>query len=203
MSELDYRPLTPERWADFETLFREKRGPLPPDENLAGGGCWCMEFRRPPKDFLFRGEENHGLMKALVASGEPTGILAYRVSEGGEEAVGWCSVAPRSQCVGLEHRAHLRPVDGEPAWSIVCFFVARDARGQGVMRGLLQAAIDFARGRGARVLEAYPLREEPKDGLASGFRGVLRTLERSGFVTAVERFPGEPIVRLRLADRLD
>jgi GNAT superfamily N-acetyltransferase len=189
-----YHPLTPERWPDFETLFLEKRGELPPDENLAGGGCWCMEFRRPPKDFLFKSDENRGMLKDIVDSGEPTGILAYD----GDEPVGWCSVAPRSQCVGLEYRAHLRPVDDQPVWSIVCFFVARQARGRGVMAGLLRAAIAFARERGARILEAYPLREESNDGLASGFRGVLRTLQREGFVTAVERFPGEPIVRLAL-----
>lgn len=194
MSKLAYHPLTAERWRDFETLFLEKRGELPPNENLAGGGCWCMEFRRPPKDFLFKSEENHDMMKGVVDSGEPTGILAYD----GDEAVGWCSVAPRSQCVGLEYRAHLRPVDDQPVWSIVCFFVARQARGKGVMGGLLEAAIAFARGRGARILEAYPLREETNDGLASGFRGVLRSLEREGFVAAVERFPGEPIVRLSL-----
>jgi GNAT superfamily N-acetyltransferase len=193
---IEYRPLTPERWADFETLFVEKRGALPPDENLAGGGCWCMEFRRPPKDFLFKANENHDLMKGIVDSGEPTGILAYE----GDEPVGWCSVAPRRQCVGLDYRAHLRPVEtpDDRVWSIVCFFVARQARGRGVMRGLLEAAIAFARERGARILEAYPLREDPKDDLASGFRGVLRTLERQGFATAVERFPGEPIVRLAL-----
>lgn len=193
--ELRFHPLTPERWADFETLFLEKRGELPPDENLAGGGCWCMEFRRPPKDFLFKGDENHDLMKGIVDSGEPTGILAYQ----GHEAVGWCSVAPRSQCVGLDHRSHLRPVDQAPdVWSIVCFFVARQARGQGVMRGLLEAAIAFARERGARTLEAYPLRDDAPDAMAGGFRGLLRSLEARGFATAVERFPGEPIVRLGL-----
>lgn len=191
---IDCHPLTPERWHDFEALFLQKRGELPPDENLAGGGCWCMEFRRPPKDFLFKSDENRGMLKDIVDSGEPTGILAYD----GDEPVGWCSVAPRSQCVGLEFRAHLRPVDERPVWSIVCFFVARQARGKGVMAGLLEAAIAFARKRGARMLEAYPLRDDAPDGKAGGFRGILRKLEEQGFVTAVERFPGEPIVRLSL-----
>ena len=197
MARLDFQPLTPERWGDFERLFRERRGVLPDWENLAGGGCWCMEFRRPPREWLAEsGEGNRRAMQALVESGEATGILAY---EDGE-AVGWCSISPRAQCVGLESREHLRPVDAEPVWSIVCFFVAREARGRGVMRGLLEAALAFARERSARIVEAYPVANEPTGDLASGFRGVVPVLERAGFREVACRFPGEPILRRRLAD---
>ena len=40
--ELEFHPVTPERWSDFETLFGEKG---------ACGGCWCMLWRLTRKEF--------------------------------------------------------------------------------------------------------------------------------------------------------
>ncbi len=67
--ELEFHPLTPDRWADFESLFGE-RG--------ACGGCWCMHWRLAHADYeRQKGEANKQAMKALVASGEVPGLLAY------------------------------------------------------------------------------------------------------------------------------
>jgi GNAT superfamily N-acetyltransferase len=51
----------------------------------------------------------------------------------------------------------MKPVDDRPVWSIVCFFVDRGARGRGLSRRMLRAAVDYARTHGARLLEAYPV----------------------------------------------
>jgi GNAT superfamily N-acetyltransferase len=153
-----------------------------------------MEFRLAPREWLRgRGEANRSAMRRLVESGRVPGILAY--AEG--EPVGWCSVAPREELPGLEHREALRRIDDTPVWSIVCFFVARTHRGQGLMRRLLRAAVAHARSEGARVLEAYPRTEaapNPQD--ASGFRGLLSVLEAEGFVEVARRARDEPILRL-------
>ena len=80
---LEFHPLTPQRWSDFETLFGE-RG--------ACGGCWCMLWRLTRKEFeRQKGEANRRAMQAIVESGEKPGLLAYS----GKQAVAWCSVAPR------------------------------------------------------------------------------------------------------------
>ncbi len=92
------------------------------------------------------GEYNRRNIKALVESGNIPGILAY--SDG--EPVGWCSIAPRDEFPTLGRSRILKPVDDQPVWSVVCFFVARGQRQQGLTVQLLKAAIEYARSKGAR-----------------------------------------------------
>ena len=80
---LDFHPVTPERWSDFETLFGE-RG--------ACGGCWCMWWRLKRSEFeKQKGEGNKRAMKKIITSGEVPGVLAYKDGQ----PVAWCSVGPR------------------------------------------------------------------------------------------------------------
>ena len=91
----------------------------------------------------------------------PPGVLAYR----DREPVGWCAVAPRVEYERLGRSRKLKPVDSEPVWSVVCFYVARAARRSGVTTALLAGAEAFARSHGANWLEAYPVDPEPGPGL--------------------------------------
>src|SRR6202171_4504040 len=97
---LKYQPATASRWADLETLFGE-RG--------ACGGCWCMFWRLPRKEWdAKRGNDNkNALRKIVTASRTAPGILAYT----GQEPVGWCAIAPREQYLALERSRILKPVD--------------------------------------------------------------------------------------------
>ncbi len=123
-----WRELSRETWADFEGLFGE-RG--------ACGGCWCMTWRREKKDFRAgSGAGNKAAMKKLVKSGAPIGVLLYK----DDEAIGWCSVAPREQFVALEKSRVWAPVDAKPVWSVSCFFLAKGARKRGLSVELLNAA---------------------------------------------------------------
>lgn len=166
-----YRPLTAERWSDFEKLF----GP-----RGAYGGCWCMWWRLTRSQFELRqGKGNRQAMKRLVSSGEVPGILLYD----GAEAVGWCSVAPRETFGSLNRSPVLKPVDERPVWSLVCLYVARDRRDQGLMRALIQASIRYVREQGGRILEAYPTiplagRLPP----VSSYMGVPSVFAEAGFV---------------------
>jgi len=51
----------------------------------------------------------------------------------------------------------LKPVDGAPVWSISCLFIAKPYRRQGLSAALLEAAAQFARSRGAKLVEGYPV----------------------------------------------
>lgn len=46
-------------------------------------------------------------------------------------------------------------------WAIVCFVARAGFRGQGITYPLAEAAADFARSRGARAVEGYPMVPEP------------------------------------------
>ncbi len=186
--ELHFHPLTPERWPDLERLFGA-RG--------ACAGCWCMWFRLARAEFeRAKGEGNREALHALVESGPPPGILAYA----GEEPVGWCALAPRAQYPLLARSRILKPVDDAPVWSIVCFFVARKHRRQGITVELLRAATRYARERGARVVEGYPV--EPKAGGSPDtfvYHGLASAFRRAGFTEVARRSETRPIMRLTVA----
>jgi GNAT superfamily N-acetyltransferase len=79
----------------------------------------------------------------------------------------------------------LAPVDERPAWSIVCFVVARQARRQGVARALLEAAIAYANEHDATLVEAYPaVTHGERISAANAFKGTLGMFERAGFEVA-------------------
>jgi GNAT superfamily N-acetyltransferase len=128
-----------------------------------------------------------------VESGPPPGLLAY--VEG--KPAGWCAVAPREEYPRLEGSRILKPVDAQAVWSVTCFFIAKEHRGRGVSGALLDAAVEFARKHGARIVEGYPVdkSEVPAvfawTGLASAFR-------KAGFVEAARRSETRPIMRLAM-----
>ena len=122
-------------------------------------------------------------MASTAAEGRNPGLVAYRDGE----AVGWVSVGPRDDYERLQHSKVLAPVDDKPVWSIVCFVVARAARGQGVARALLDAAVDYAREHGATLVEAYPVETDgERVPAAQAYKGTLGMFERAGF-DVVER----------------
>ncbi len=118
-------------------------------------------------------------MKEIVESGEVPGIIAY--SEG--EPIGWCSVAPREAFGSLNRSPVLKRLDDTPVWSLVCLFVGKNHRGQGVMAELIRGAIEYVRRHGGKVLEAYPT--QPKGGRlppVSSYMGLPSAFEQAGFV---------------------
>ena len=93
-----------------------------------------------------------------------------------------------------------KPIDDEgPVWSITCFYVAKDARGEGTADALLEAAVAHARAGGAKLVEGYPSelgdRRRPA---ADVWRGAPAQFERSGFQVAARRKPARPIMRRRV-----
>jgi GNAT superfamily N-acetyltransferase len=181
---LDCHPLSPDRWDDFETLF---------GDNGACGGCWCTTWRQSRSDFNRRkGEGNRRFFLKVVEAGEPPGILGYIDGE----PVGWCAFAPRENYPSLERSRILQPVDDTPVWSVSCFFIRKDHRRKGLTVKLLKAAIKHMKGRGAKVIEGYPV--EPKlnemppvfawTGLAAAFLS-------AGFREVARRSETRPIMR--------
>ncbi|MGH3330443.1 MAG: GNAT family N-acetyltransferase [Nocardioidaceae bacterium] len=83
-----------------------------------------------------------------------------------DEPVGWVAVEPRTAYPKL--RTSRVPWSGraedksnDDIWAVTCFVVRKGYRGRGLTYPLARATIDFARERGARALEAYPMITHP------------------------------------------
>jgi GNAT superfamily N-acetyltransferase len=181
---VEYHPATPERWPDLERLF----GP-----RGACGGCWCMWWRLPRAAFeQGKGEQHRDAFRALVESGEVPGLLAYERGA----PIGWCALAPRADYPRLDSSRLLKPIDDLPVWSVVCFFVARGHRRQGMSVGLLRAAVAFATQRGAQIVEGYPI--EPRSTAVPApfaYTGTVSAFRQAGFVEVLRRSETRPIMR--------
>ncbi len=152
-----------------------------------------MYFRQTGREFgLKAGAANRRALHRIVASGAPTGVLAY---VGGEPA-GWCAVAPREDFSRLARSRVLEPVDDTPVWSVTCFFVGSRFRRHGLNARLLKAAVEYAAKRGANLVEGYPV--EPRtDRLPDlfGYHGIASTFRAAGFREVMRRSPTRPIMR--------
>jgi GNAT superfamily N-acetyltransferase len=181
---LEFHPLTKERWADFEELFGE-RG--------AYGGCWCMWWRLTRREFeKGQGEGNREAMRSIVVKGEVPGILAYE----DDRAVGWCSVAPRENYGSLNRSPVLKRIDDRQVWSIVCFFVAKDHRRQGLMQKLIHAAIDYIQSQGGKVVEAYPtIHKSERASPVSSYMGFPAMFEEAGFIECARPSKSKVVMR--------
>ncbi len=186
MHHLRFEPLSLKNWNDLETLF----GP-----RGACAGCWCMWWRLTRSQWQKgQGNGNKRRLKNLARSQSP-GILAYS----GSEPLGWCAIAPRAEYRTLARSRVLSPVDDQPVWSVTCFYVARKFRRTGVTAALLRAAVAFARKRGAKIVEGYPI-EPGKATVAEVFAytGFSSTFHKAGFGEVARRSPTRPIMRRKV-----
>ena len=141
-----------------------------------------------------KGAQNRQAMKKLVDGGHTPGILAYQDGR----PIGWCSTAPRESFARLERSNVLKPVDEQPVWSVVCFFVAKEHRRNGLSVKLLKAAIDFVRERGGRVVEGYPVDPKKKQADAFVWPGLASAFVKAGFKEVERRSETRPIMRYEI-----
>jgi GNAT superfamily N-acetyltransferase len=187
-------------WEDLDAIFGA-RG--------AGANCYCQRYKLAPGE-SFRGfpaEERAHRLRVQTECGNPgsqttSGLVAYLDGE----PAGWCAVEPRPAYDGLV-RVFKVPWEGrsedkadQSVWAITCLFTRAGFRKRGVSRVLAEAAVGFARARGARALEAYPITtkdvipEELHVGTtgtfaAAGFAEVARPSKRRA-VMRIEFDPG-------------
>lgn len=161
IKKIKVKPVDVSTWKDFETLFKSRGGP---------SYCWCMAWRMT-KDELKHNDPAHRkkFIRQRVTAGIPIGLLAYAE----DQPVAWCSIAPRDtyQRLGGDERL-------ENVWSIVCFFIKREYRDQGLVNLLIEHAKKYAKKNGAKYLEAYPVRP---DSPSYRFMGYIHTFEKADF----------------------
>jgi GNAT superfamily N-acetyltransferase len=155
--------------------------------------CQCQRYKLQPKESFSRVpvQERAYRLRAQTRCGDPSadttsGLVAYLDGE----AVGWCAVEPRPEYFGLL-RVYRIPWEGrdedkadEGVWAVTCLFVRAGFRGRRITYALARAAVDFARERGARAIEGYPMVTQPGqkviwDEIHVGARSVF---DAAGFV---------------------
>ena len=134
--------------------------------------CWCQRFKLSwhglhdsPDEVLADRLRD----QCTPGGGTPPGLLGYR----DDEPVGWVAVEPRvaattmtAQRLDLKRRGEDR--NDPEIWAVTCFVVRVGHRGTRLCYDLLGAAVEHARGSGARALEGYPLITTPGEEITWG-----------------------------------
>jgi GNAT superfamily N-acetyltransferase len=163
----------------------------------AASDCQCQRYKLQPREAFskFPVEERAARLREQTNCGHPnaratSGLLAYL----GDEPVGWCAVEPRTAYPGLL-RVYRVPWVGRDedksdptVWAVTCVFARAGFRRRGIGYALVEATVDFARRRGARALEGYPMLIEPGQEVTWGELnvGTRSMFEAAGF-TEVSR----------------
>ena len=154
-------PANQASFEDLQTVFGS-RG--------AAATCQCQRYKLRPREAFskFPVDERAQRLREQTDCGHPgakttSGLVAYLDGE----PVGWCAVEPRPAYIGLVRNNRV-PWEGrdedkadESVWAVTCVFVRARFRGRGIAYALVRAAVDFARERGARALEGYPIIAKP------------------------------------------
>ncbi len=129
-----------------------------------------------------------------------SGLVAYLDAE----PVGWCAVEPRSSYPRLLLKTRVpwvgRAEDkvDDTVWAVTCFVTRTGYRRRGVMHALARASVDFARERGARGLEGYPMLTKPGEDIAWGelHVGSRSVFEAAGFREVSHPTPRRVVMRI-------
>jgi GNAT superfamily N-acetyltransferase len=183
-------------WADLQAVFGTRGDP---------SRCFCQRYKMAPRESWASvgAEALAGRLREQTECGNPrssttSGLVAFLDGE----PVGWCAVEPRPayprmlRDMRVPWEGRIEDKDDEGVWAVTCFVTRTGHRKRGISHALARAAVDFARDRGARALEGYPI--ITKDLIASElYVGTVGAFEAAG-LTEVSR----PTIR-RVVMRID
>ena len=192
-------PANEASWEDLLAVFGPRGDP---------SRCQCQRYKMQPREsWASVGAEELALrLRAQTdsgheAAGRTSGLVAFLDGE----PVGWCAVEPRTAYPRLLLRTRV-PWEGrsedktdDSVWAVTCFVTRTGFRRRGISRALARAAVDFARKRGARAIEGYPMIAQPGQEVTWG---ELHVGARSIFAAAGFTEVSHPTVR-RVVMRID
>lgn len=187
-------------WEDLQAVFGARGDP---------SRCWCQRFRMAPKESWasvgapelarrFREQTACGNAESKTTSG----LVAFLDGE----PVGWCGVDRRCAHPRLLRNNRV-PWEGrdedkndDSVWAVTCFVTRAGYRKRGVAYALAQAAVGFARERGARALEGYPILTTPGLEITWGevHVGSRSIFEAAGFTEVSHPTPRRVVMRIDL-----
>jgi GNAT superfamily N-acetyltransferase len=190
-------PANEASWEDVRAVFGTRGDP---------SRCHCQRYKMAPGESWASvgADELAFRLRAQADCGHPgssatSGLVAYLDGE----PAGWCAVEPRTAYPRLLLKTRV-PWEGrtedkadDSVWAVTCFVTRAGFRRRGVSAALARAAVDFARERGARALEGYPM--VSGDG---ALVGELHVGLQSAFAAAGFDEVGRPSLR-RVVMRID
>lgn len=200
-AQLTIVPANQASWADLQAIFGTAGYP---------GQCYCQHFKTRDCHWSSLSEgERRSRLREQTRCGDPrapatTGLVAYL----GAEPVGWVAVEPRTAYPRLvrsrtvwsgrqENRAD------DSVWAVTCFVTRKGYRRRGITYSLAAATADFARERGARALEAYPMITTPGEQITWGelYVGSRQVFADAGFTEVSHPSPRRVVMRIDFAQR--
>jgi GNAT superfamily N-acetyltransferase len=195
-AELDIVAANNASWTDLQAVFGTAD---------YSGMCYCQHFKtRDCHWSSLSHEERQRRLREQTHCDDPrarttSGLVAYF----GKEAVGWVAVEPRTAYERLARartvwsgRQEDRADDG--VWAVTCFVTRKGYRKRGITYALAAATVDFARERGARALEAYPMITTPGKEITWGelHVGSRQVFSDAGFIEVSRPSPRRVVMRI-------
>jgi GNAT superfamily N-acetyltransferase len=86
----------------------------------------------------------------------------------------------------------------DSVWAVTCFIIRLGYRRRGITYALARAAVDFARKRGARALEGYPMITRPDKEITWGelHVGSRNVFTDAGFTQVTHPSPRRVVMRI-------
>jgi GNAT superfamily N-acetyltransferase len=198
---LDIVPANEASWDDITAIFGTTDYP---------GRCQCQRFKIP--GWIWRDstqEQRAARHEAQAACGNPdvkatSGLVGYLDGQ----PAGWVAVEPRTAYPKLRTSRVVwagrdEDKDDDRVWAVTCFAVRKGYRGRGLTYPLAQAAAGYARQRGARALEAYPMITQPGKEITWGevHVGARQVFEEAGFTQITHPTARRVVMRIDFQQR--
>jgi GNAT superfamily N-acetyltransferase len=125
--------------------------------------CYCQRFKIISDWKTVSDEQRAERLREQTQCDHPrsrrtSGLVGYLDGK----PVAWCAVEPRPAYTRLltTRIPWIRPGEDESderIWAVTCFVVRTGYRKRGLMYAMARAAVDFAKARGAKAVESYPM----------------------------------------------
>jgi len=187
-------PANEASWEELQAVFGTRGDPA---------RCQCQWFKHPDWRSVPASEHAEQL-REQTGCGQPgdratSGLVAYLDGE----PVGWCAVEPRTAYSRMPRmrvpwtgRNEDKTDDG--VWSVTCFVVRKGFRRRGISYALAAATVGFARERGARAIEGYPILTRPGQEFTWGelYVGTRSVFAAAGFAEVSRPTPRRAVMRI-------
>jgi GNAT superfamily N-acetyltransferase len=178
--QLTFVPANEVSWADLQAVFGTADYP---------GRCYCQRYKTDGWHWALSDEVRRDRLRVQTNCGDPdagstTGLVAYLDGV----PVGWAAVEPRTEYPRLFRgptvwRGRQEDKADDGVWAVTCMVVRKGFRKRGITYALAEATVGYARSRGARAIEAYPIIVPPGKEITWGdlHVGSRQVFEDAGF----------------------